>query len=58
MPIPDYETLMLPVLKKVHELGVIHRNDLTPVLSDEFDLTAEERAKRYYNSGDRYWNRN
>jgi len=45
MPIPDYETLMLPVLRiagdgKEHRIG-----DVIEQLADEFRLTADERQQ-------------
>lgn len=42
MPIPDYESLMLPMLKYGNE-GVISFKDAVAKASDEFELTEEER---------------
>lgn len=43
MPIPDFQTLMLPLLKAVKD-GKEHRiGDVTERLADEFQLTQEER---------------
>lgn len=43
MTIPDYQTLMLPVLRLAKE-GEIRISDAVERLSDEFALTNEERA--------------
>lgn len=46
MAIPDYQTLMLPLLKAVSD-GQIHKiHSLYQKLSDEYQLTSEERAAR------------
>jgi restriction system protein len=42
MPIPDFQTLMLPLLKFVAG-GERHIRDVVEHLSDEFNLTADER---------------
>ena len=42
MPIPDFQTLMLPVLRSAIK-GEARISDVIPLLADEFDLTAEER---------------
>jgi restriction system protein len=42
MPIPDYQTLMLPVLRSATK-GEVRISDIIPQLADEFDLTPEER---------------
>jgi restriction system protein len=45
MPIPDYQTLMLPLLKAVVD-GNEHRiGDVTQQLAQEFHLTSEERQQ-------------
>lgn len=45
MPIPDYQTLMLPVLK-ISEDGNAHKfRDSIELLADEFSLTDEERRE-------------
>jgi restriction system protein len=45
MPIPDYQTLMLPLLKAVAD-GQEHRiGDITERLANEFQLTQEERQQ-------------
>ena len=44
MATPDYQTLMLPTLK-VGATGVVHLKDATDILSNEFDLSEEERRK-------------
>lgn len=43
MPIPDYQSLMLPVLK-LAEAGEIHVRDATDRLAQELALTPDERA--------------
>lgn len=46
MPIPDYQSLMLPLLKAVRN-GKEHKiSDLYDVLSDEFKLTDDERNEK------------
>lgn len=42
MPVPDYQTLMLPVLKAA-AAGEVRVPDLIDPIADAFDLTAEER---------------
>lgn len=42
MAVPDYQTLMLPVLK-IASTGVIKARDAVSKISDEFGLTEEER---------------
>ncbi|QGS93422.1 hypothetical protein R15_17370 [Burkholderia pseudomallei] len=43
MPIPDYQTLMLPVLRAVAD-GQEHRfRNVVETLADEYQLTDEER---------------
>jgi restriction system protein len=42
VPIPDYQTLMLPVLRSATK-GEVRISDIIPQLADEFDLTPEER---------------
>jgi len=45
MPIPDYQTLMLPVLK-ISEDGNTHKfRDAIESLADQFTLTDEERRE-------------
>ncbi|WP_114373663.1 restriction endonuclease [Elioraea thermophila] len=44
MPIPDYETLMLPVLRSV-AAGPKHIRDISREMADLFRLTPEERAQ-------------
>lgn len=46
MTIPDYQTLMLPLLKAVGDKKVHQIRDLYKVLSDEFKLSEDEREKR------------
>lgn len=44
MPIPDFQTLMLPVLKRLAAQRMANA-ELLPLMSDEFQLDAEERAR-------------
>lgn len=45
MTIPDFQTLMRPVLVYLAD-GQVHRSrDITEAMSDQFDLSAEERAE-------------
>jgi restriction system protein len=45
MPIPDYQTLMLPLLKLMEDKQEHNLKDLVEVLSKHFNLTEEERAE-------------
>lgn len=45
MPIPDYETVMLPLLKLVAKHGRLNRSDATQLVADEFGLTEVERCE-------------
>lgn len=44
MAIPDYETLMLPVLRHVAAAGEAHIGEIAEAMCDEFGLTPDERA--------------
>lgn len=46
MAIPDFQTLMLPVLKAAAGGGEVRIGDVVDILADEFALTDEERAHR------------
>ncbi|KPF70095.1 restriction endonuclease [beta proteobacterium AAP99] len=46
MPIPDYESLMLPLLKMVEQRGPIKTAEVTELLASALGLTDEERALR------------
>ncbi len=46
MPIPDYETVMLPLLSVLSDGGVHFVGDVREVLAGEFKLTAPELAER------------
>ena len=46
MAIPDFQTLMLPVLKTAAGGGEVRIRDVVDILADEFALTDEERAHR------------
>jgi restriction system protein len=45
MPIPDYQSLMLPVLRLAAGSTELRFRDAVDLLAQEFDLTAEERAE-------------
>lgn len=45
MPIPDFQTLMLPLLKLLNEKGELEAREAAPLLGDRFQLTEEERRK-------------
>ncbi|MGI8998746.1 MAG: winged helix-turn-helix domain-containing protein [Candidatus Limnocylindria bacterium] len=46
MAIPDFQTLMLPVLRYVGDGEQHSPRDAIDALADEFGLTEEERAQR------------
>lgn len=46
MPIPDYQILMLPVLRVLADQKEHAVRDVVAALSDEFSLTADERRQR------------
>jgi len=50
MPIPDYQTLMLPVLKKSAQ-GEIKINQAISEIADEYGLTDDEKAFKVTASG-------
>ena len=57
MPIPDLQSLMLPVLKLASD-GVEHRSrDVLELLATEFNLTEEERREPLLNGQTRFYNR-
>ncbi len=45
MPIPDYETIMLPLLQSVADGGEYSMRDLIDILATRFGLTDEERNR-------------
>ena len=45
MPIPDYQSIMLPLLKKTSDGKEHHLSDLRNEISDVFKLTSEEREE-------------
>lgn len=45
MAIPDYQTLMLPLLKHIADEQEHHFGNLVPILSSEFNLTPDERSQ-------------
>lgn len=45
MNIPDYQTLMLPLLRLVSDGKDYHFREVVKSISDEFDLSEEQRAK-------------
>jgi restriction system protein len=45
MAIPDYETLMLPILRLLRD-GKVHKmSDVVDAMADKFDLSSEERSR-------------
>jgi restriction system protein len=50
MPIPDYQTIMLPLLKLTAcQRSPLHFTDAVQLVADEFALTAEERQQGFAN---------
>jgi len=47
MPIPDFQTLMLPFLEVIRDGREYNIPDVVRGLADRFDLTPEERTRRY-----------
>jgi len=45
MSIPDFQSVMLPVLKTIASGGVVNKHDIVTQVSDEFGLTPEQRAE-------------
>src|SRR5665213_1014230 len=45
MPIPDYQTLMLPLLKLAGDGAVHSKRDTVPELASQFGLTEEEQKE-------------
>ena len=45
MPIPDFQTLMLPLLKLLEEKGELAAREAAPLLAERFRLTEDERRK-------------
>jgi restriction system protein len=45
MPIPDYQTLMLPILKILSDQNVYHHTDLVDSICEVFKLTNEEKRE-------------
>ena len=45
MPIPDFQTVMLPLMEALADGGERTMRDLTGLLADRFDLTEEERQR-------------
>src|SRR6185503_4403855 len=58
MPIPDFQTLMLPVLKYASSQTEHSLRDAVAFLADQFSLTEEERNERLPNAPQpRFYNR-
>ncbi len=57
MPIPDYQTLMLPVLHAVAEGKEHVVNDIVTMLADQFQLTKDDRAATLSNGETVFHNR-
>lgn len=45
MPVPDYQTIMLPLLKLVSDRGEYKLNDVVDALGAQFNLTEEEKSE-------------
>lgn len=45
MAIPNYEAVMLPLLKLINSYGSLNRRDAVKLISDEFKLTQQEREE-------------
>lgn len=45
MPIPDFQTLMLPVLRLLAANGRMHVREIRYAMADQFNLTADEREE-------------
>lgn len=45
MPIPDFQTLMLPLLKLLEEKREVAAREAAPLLADQFQLTEDERRR-------------
>ncbi len=45
MAIPDYQTIMLPLLKLVASRGTMSSNEMSSEISDQFGLSSTERAE-------------
>ena len=45
MPVPDYQTLMLPLLKLVSDRKEYKLNDAVDILGAQFNLTDEEKSE-------------
>lgn len=43
MAIPDFQTLMLPILKLLSKNNVIKLSEMVDIMSDEYNLSEEER---------------
>src|SRR5687767_5286538 len=57
MAIPDYETLMLPVLRAVGDQKEHAARDIVAAVADEFTLTQEDRQERLASGASRLGNR-
>ncbi|KXS44255.1 MAG: restriction system protein [Methanolobus sp. T82-4] len=47
MAIPDYQTIMLPLLNSLEDKTTYKISELTEILADEFDLTDEEKQRKF-----------
>jgi restriction system protein len=56
MPVPDYESFMLPLLRAVADGGEHHVRDVRDRLAAEFKLTAAERAEMLPSGKQSYFN--
>lgn len=51
MSIPNYQELMLPVLKKIEQLGNTSKKEITPLISKDLQLSEQERSVRIKSGG-------
>ena len=59
MAIPDFQSVMLPVLQQLADKKEYKRSELIAPLADKFKLTEEEKAERHEISGVfSFWRKN
>ena len=46
MAMPDFQTLMLPLLKSMQDEKVLKLSEMVEIMSDRYNLTEEERNER------------
>ncbi len=57
MPIPDYQTIMLPLLRLAHDGDDHSINDAIEILASEFSLTNEEKSRLIPSGSPKFYNR-